>query len=299
MAGFVRDLLTEGIPVVDLLEILHSTGKVGEVLSLDQSSVSRIYRQVNDALDLNIIKYDGMYKPTQNLELLNKLRDSCQALRLCNKDSPVRVFVKPLSLSISDGSFDLISLTDHSFGLNRGLKLLNEKAIDIFIADGFEILPEGWSSMQQSTFPAQDFIGTKLYQTSIQPATHPDHPLQKFEQLNGREFWSYPSVAVSNNLFPRLSKELAAKGLWQDQYDIKKYTTKNWEGKSKDRKHIVYINEFALKLIDESISLKMLNYDLGIKSCEVALIHRDNSKNEYLSDYIFQLKGEYARYKYI
>jgi hypothetical protein len=295
----VRDLLTEGIPVIDLLSILNSTGKVGEILCLDQSSVSRIYRQVDDALKLNIVKHEGKYKPTQNLQLLNTLRHSCQALRLCQKDSPIRVFVKPSSLSIGKLDCDAITLLDSSFGLNMGLKLLNEKAIDIFITDGFEVLPEDCSSSQQSVFAIQDLIGTKLYPTSIQPATHPDHPLQNCQQLNGREFWSYPSIAVSNDLFPRLSRELIAKGLWQDHYDLKKYTAKGWEGKSKDRKHIIYISDFAIKLMDASIPLKIINFDLGIRSYEVALVHKDNINSKYLNDYIFCLKNKYSKFQHI
>lgn len=294
----MRDLLTEGIPVLDLLEILNSTGKVGEILCLDQSSVSRIYRQVNDALYLNICKHEGIYKPSNNLELLTNLRNSCQALRLCAEVYPIRVFTKPLSLIASPATNNTIFLPDHSFGLNKGLKLLKEKVIDIFVADGFEILPENWISSQEVRFLAGDFAGDKLHHTSMQLVSHPDHPLQNFEKLSGREFWSYPSVAVSNNLLPRLSKELMARGLWQDHYELKKYTAKNWEGKTKDRKHIAYVIDFTIKMIDKSIPLKCLKYDLGLKSCEVTLIHRDNIENTRLNEYINCLKHEYASHRY-
>ena len=290
----VRDLLTEGIPVIDLLEILHSTGKVGVILNLDQSSVSRIYRQVDDMLNLNITKLDGVYKPMQNIELLNNLRSSSQALRLCSKDYPVRVFVKPLSTLNHNESFQCIDLVDNSFGVNKGLRLLKQKAIDVFIADGFEVLPEHWENSQQSIYTTQEFIIIRLCDTSIQLASHPEHPLHYYEKLNGREFWSYPSVAVSNNLFPRLSRELTARGLWQDHYDLKKYTVDNWQGKSKDRKHLVYVSDFEMKKVSKLIPLKFLNYDLGLKSCEIALIHRDNSENEYLNNYIASLKDLYA-----
>ncbi len=293
----MRDLLTEGIPVIDLLGILNSTGKVGEILCLDQSSVSRIYRQVDEMLNLKMVKDEGVYKPTHNLELLNNLRDSCQALRLSAKNYPIRVFVKPLSLSLSKQDSNAITLFDSSFGLNMGLKLLNEKAIDLFITDGYEILPKDWIGSPQSVFPVQDLIVVKLYPTSIQVATHPDHPLQKCQELNGREFWSYPSVAVSNHLFPRFSRELIAKGLWQDHYDLKKYTVKSWEGKSKDRKHIVYISDLAIKLIDARILLKFLDYDLEIKSCEVAIVRRDNINCNYINDYISHLKDEYSGFQ--
>lgn len=294
----MRDLLTEGIPVLDLLEILNSTGKVGDILCLDQSSVSRIYRQVNDALCLNICKHEGIYKPSNNLELLTNLRNSCQALRLCAEVYPIRVFTKPLSLIASPEINNTIFLPDHSFGLNKGLKLLKEKMIDIFVTDGFEILPENLISSQEVRFLAGGFAGDKLHHTSIQLISHPDHPLQNFEKLSGREFWSYPSVAVLNNLFPRLSKQLIARGLWQDHYDLKKYTAKNWEGKTKDRKHIAYANDFSIKRIDKSILLKCLKYDLGLKSCEVALVHRDNIENTRLSKYINYLKRQYASHRH-
>ena len=295
----MRDLLTEGIPVLDFLEILPSTGKVGEYLSLDQSSVSRIYRQVSEMLGLEIVKNNGRYSSTKNLEILNSLRGASQALRLYKKDFPIRVLLKPLSLSAPQEMGKTIHLIDYSFGLNWGMQLLKEKIIDIYIADGFEVLPEDWNDLQITRFAIGDLVGGTLLSNSIQLATHPDHPLQSHEKLSGREFWSYPSVAVSNNLFPRLSKALISNGLWQDHCEMKKYSAKNWEGKTRDRKHIAYVNSFTIKQLQESIKLQTLNYDLNLKSCEVALIHRDNLENPRLNKYFACLKDKYDNYCHI
>lgn len=79
----MADILLDGLPVLDLLEITPSTSAVARITRRDQSSISRIYRQVSRRLGLGFRKDDnGSYSAASNQSLLEGLRLSSQWLRL-------------------------------------------------------------------------------------------------------------------------------------------------------------------------------------------------------------------------
>ena len=79
----LADILFDGLPVLDLLEITPSTSVVAQITQRDQSSISRIYRQVSRRLGLDFRKQnDGRYRASANQVLLEGLRRSSQWMRL-------------------------------------------------------------------------------------------------------------------------------------------------------------------------------------------------------------------------
>lgn len=77
------DILLDGLPVLDLLEIAPSTNTVAQLTQRDQSSISRLYRRVSDRLGLRFNKgRDGLYRAASNNQVLSTLRLASQALRL-------------------------------------------------------------------------------------------------------------------------------------------------------------------------------------------------------------------------
>lgn len=83
LQGVMPDVLLDGLPVIDLLEITPSTDAVARFTQRDQSSVSRIYRQVSLRLGLGFRKRaDGGYQAQTNQTLLEQLRCASQTLRL-------------------------------------------------------------------------------------------------------------------------------------------------------------------------------------------------------------------------
>ena len=79
----MADILLDGLPVLDLLEIAPSTSAVAQIIQRDQSSISRIYRQVSGRLGLEFRKHaNGLYGAGSNQSLLKGLRLSSQWLRL-------------------------------------------------------------------------------------------------------------------------------------------------------------------------------------------------------------------------
>ena len=87
----MADLLLEGIPVLDLLEITSSTTAVAQRIQRDQSSVSRIYRHVSQVLNLDFQKRgNGLYQAQSNQPLLASLRLASQQMRLALMPSQLR-----------------------------------------------------------------------------------------------------------------------------------------------------------------------------------------------------------------
>ena len=62
----MRDVLLDGLPVLDLLEITASTSVVAALTNCDQSSVSRLHRRVSDQLGLDFHKTNGQYRAHAN-----------------------------------------------------------------------------------------------------------------------------------------------------------------------------------------------------------------------------------------
>ncbi|NQW39245.1 MAG: hypothetical protein HQ469_08685, partial [Cyanobacteria bacterium] len=62
----MRDVLLDGLPVLDLLEITASTSVVAALTNCDQSSVSRLHRRVSDQLGLDFRKTNGQYRAHAN-----------------------------------------------------------------------------------------------------------------------------------------------------------------------------------------------------------------------------------------
>jgi len=102
----VADILLDGLPVLDLLEIAPSTSAVAQLMQRDQSSISRIYRQVSGRLGLEFRKHsNGLYAAGSNQSLLTGLRLSSQWLRLHGEPPELRW--------LNSGSLILESRAEH------------------------------------------------------------------------------------------------------------------------------------------------------------------------------------------
>lgn len=269
----MRDLLLEGLPVVDLLAVLPSTSQVARILNCDQSSVSRTYRYVSDELALDLIKgEDGWYAAKNNQQLLHKLRIASQQMRLVGL-LPMRVVTSYWNHAFLAKLKDVAVIPQCWLGVQRSLDLLRNRVIDVAVCNGFEFLPDAWNE-SEGYWECDEFIAFEMYRYPLEVACHPSHPLHTMNALSGREFWSYPSAALPNELFPRKSEALIARGLWQDRVSMKRHTWKNWEGLSRDRKHLVYTNPLRRRMMPKDLVVKVLPYDLGIIDVDVVVVLR-------------------------
>ena len=153
----MRDILLDGLPVLDLLEITASTSVVAALTNCDQSSVSRLHRRVSDQLGLDFRKTNGHYRAHANHAVLGSLRQASQLLRLGRGQ---------LQLQWQGTPRDVQTL--QSIG-DRALELVRERVLDLAVINGLDTLPPGWEDSRKP-FAFFDLVAIGLVRYPIQPS---------------------------------------------------------------------------------------------------------------------------------
>ena len=153
----MRDILLDGLPVLDLLEITASTSVVAALTNCDQSSVSRLHRRVSDQLGLDFRKTNGHYRAHANHAVLGSLRQASQLLRLGRGQ---------LQLQWQGTPRDVQAL--QSIG-DRALELVRERVLDLAVVNGLDTLPPGWEDSREP-FAFFDLVAIGLVRYPIQPS---------------------------------------------------------------------------------------------------------------------------------
>ena len=153
----MRDILLDGLPVLDLLEITASTSVVAALTNCDQSSVSRLHRRVSDQLGLDFRKTNGHYRAHANHAVLGSLRQASQLLRLGRGQ---------LQLQWQGTPRDVQAL--QSIG-DRALELVRERVLDLAVINGLDTLPPGWEDSRKP-FAFFELVAIGLVRYPIQPS---------------------------------------------------------------------------------------------------------------------------------
>ncbi|MEN9859663.1 MAG: hypothetical protein RLZZ515_145 [Cyanobacteriota bacterium] len=137
----MADILFDGLPVLDLLEITPSTSVVAQITQRDQSSISRIYRQVSRRLGLEFRKHtDGRYRASSNVVLLEGLRRSSQWLRLQSTPAEPRWLACGHAGQVSAALQP--TLMEHCGHLPQVHQLLLERVLDLAVITGPEAVTQ-------------------------------------------------------------------------------------------------------------------------------------------------------------
>ena len=128
----LADILFDGLPVLDLLEITPSTSAVAQITQRDQSSISRIYRQVSRRLGLDFRKQnDGRYRASANQVLLAGLRRSSQWMRLQAAPTAPRWLACGHAAEVRGGHQP--TLVQHCGDPMQVERLLQERVLDLAV----------------------------------------------------------------------------------------------------------------------------------------------------------------------
>ena len=128
----LADILFDGLPVLDLLEITPSTSVVAQITQRDQSSISRIYRQVSRRLGLDFRKQnDGRYRASANQVLLEGLRRSSQWMRLQTAPSAPRWLACGHAAEVTGAQQP--TLMQHCGDPMQVERLLQERVLDLAV----------------------------------------------------------------------------------------------------------------------------------------------------------------------
>lgn len=170
----MRDILIDGIPVLDLLEITASTGSVAALTRCDQSSISRLYRHASQQLGLDFRKTNGHYRAHANLAILRSLRQASQLLRLNQAGGQPRWLGNPWNSETLQAVGGTGPLPRPWHGEQRTLELLRERVLDLAVINGLDTLPPGW---EDSRWPFRfgDWVAIGLVRYPITRSSRSDH----------------------------------------------------------------------------------------------------------------------------
>lgn len=226
----MRDILIDGLPIMDLLEVNPSTCEVAEWSRCNQSSVSRIYRHVSGCLDLGFRKAGGVYQAHRNQELLLALRQAAQLRRLSKGCQQHLQWVgDPWNGLALSRLGDAMPMPRWWLGEHRTLHLLQRRVIDLAVIRGLEILPPGWGN-SHSPFYFGDWAAVGLVRQPVELAARPDHPLCRREGLLQQELTGLQVLTASPDPFPVQSRSLQRLGLHPHRLRIDRYCPSQWEG---------------------------------------------------------------------
>ena len=281
----MRDILIDGLPVLDLLEIAPSTSQVASLLNCDQSSVSRLYRHASDTLGLRFQKCNGTYQAQRNQEVLSALRRASQLLRL--QRGALRWVGNSWNSGVLGNAIDPPPLPRHWLGEERTLDLLRQHVIDLAVISGLDVLPPGW---EDSRFPFHfgEWVAIGLVRYPIELASHPDHPLQQLHRLQPGDLAGHPCPSGAARQFPVLSQVLAqlglrlSKGHRASSARAAGSTLANlggWEASTADCCHVVPTNALHRHVLVDRLQLAPLKLSTGLRDIDLVLLRREHQNN--------------------
>jgi hypothetical protein len=291
----LRDLLLEGLDVLDYLQVSGSTGFVSSVLSCDQSSVSRIYRFVSSKLDLGFAKQGHLqYAPTKNEDLLLDLRSVAQRLRL-RSNSTIRIVGQYWNEALLADMDGCVVLSRQWFGLEEVLVALRQRLVDVAVVSSMDL---GLNDLlrrptARRRWLVEDLAGTTLARFPLRPLVHRSHPLAHLPAVSAEMLWDYPSLARDDQQFPVLSEALKQRGLWQDNVLDDRYRLRTWEGRCRDCRTIAYHTPLIAASLPRELPLMPLDLDLALMDHEVILCMADVAEEPSIKTLIAKTEAAY------
>lgn len=289
----MRDILIDGLPIVDLLETNPSTNEVAQWNRCDQSSVSRIYRHVSRCLDLGFRKAGGIYSAHRNQEVLQALRQAAQLLRLSRGIEHLQWLGHPWNgqaLTQMEGSRPLPRWW---FGERRTLELLQRRVIDVAVVRGLDLLPPGW---EDSRFPFRfgDWAAVGLVQQPLELATLVGDALQSRPALKLEELAGTPVLSARPDPFPVQSSCLERLGLEARAVTLHSYSPAAWEGQLQDGE-VLATTPISRQAVAAEQPLQPLPLTTGVAEVDLVLVHQELLEQAAVQELIAAIRHAYRQ----
>lgn len=264
------------LDVLDCLEIFGSTVRASEWLGISQSTCSRRYRQLSDALGVDFDRVDGSYLPRRNADILAGLRQAAQRWR-------VRRGRLRYSMGWQWGVASL-ELDWQDFGLrlmdsNRMLSLLDQQLLDCWLGGLLEfqaLLDEPLAELRARPFwLSQRVVACPLCRWPLQLLARTDHPLAGRSGLTRQDLKAYPSPGLPLGVAPQLMSQLQAHGLAHRLVDMRHHSVELWEAVARDGLSLSWASPQLLPHLRERYGLVGLDYPLPILEVGALVAHRD------------------------
>jgi hypothetical protein len=197
----MRDLFSEGLLYLDLLEVYGSTHMVGELCGIAQSNAYRGAQACAKVLNLDLVKRDGLYQVGRNQDVQLELRRVAQRLR-AREGGRLRCVADPWWLADSlQAPRDLLQhLPKRWLSGRRSLDLLNQGIVDLLVTRRLDVAKpiHAEAPLPIARPQAREPYGLlALSDDPVKLYTVPNHPLQAVATVRPEQLEAYPSPALA------------------------------------------------------------------------------------------------------
>lgn len=239
----MRDLFSEGLLYLDLLEIYGSSHAVGEICGIAQSNAYRGAQACARTLNLDLRKQAGVYQVGRNHDVLRDLRHVAQRLR-CRESGMLRWVAEPWAASPAPGApNDLLQRLPKTWlSARRSLEFLEQGLLDLLqirrldVAGALSLMAPLPLARPQS----RDFFALlALSEDPVLLYTDPTHPLQRQAGITLEDLHAYPSPALALDADSVYITELSRLNLWSKPVASKVFEPAAWESMVADQLTII------------------------------------------------------------
>ena len=276
----MRDIFSEGLLYLDLLEIYGSSHVVGEVCGIAQSNVYRGAQSCAKLLNLGLHKDGGSYRIDRNHDVQHDLRQVSQRLR-AREGGLLRLVGEPWipweSVGSERGLLQL--LPKRWLSLQRSLDFLASGALDLLICR-FQAL-RGWLPIAPEPLPLRRPLSSEelgLFALSLDPIrlyVQHSHPLLASPRLTPADWADYPSPSLSSKASPGLAACFQSLGLWKNRLSVRYLPYGFWEEQALVDDQIIPSTARAVDLAmarNPALQLRPLAYDTGLQDQDVLVV---------------------------
>lgn len=230
----MRDIFSEGLLYLDLLEVYGSSHLVAELCDVAQSNAYRGATSCAKLLRLDLKKRDGRYVATRNQDVLADLRRVNQRLRL-RQAGRLRGLIDPHFpvASLPGTSADLQFLPKAWLDLGTTLQFLEQAILDLAVVRGLEFahhcsiandLPPKGRAWRQG-----GFLASVLHEEPLRLFVAATHPLLDAGPLSPLDLASYPSPDLGRRDTACWRHYLLPHGLCTHKLSLSRLQPGQWE----------------------------------------------------------------------
>ena len=299
----MRDIFSEGLLYLDLLEVYGSSHVVGEICGISQSNVYRGAQSCAKILNLGLQKEGGSYRIERNLDVQMDLRRVAQRMR-AREGGSLRLVGESLlpraELAADRGLFQI--LPKRWLSLQRSIDFLLNGVLDLTICR-FQDL-RGWLPLSAEPLPLNRPLSSQqlgLFALTNEPIrlyVRPLHPLLGLNYITPADLSQFPSPALNSKLAPGLAACLEPLGLWTKRLNIRFLTEGLWEQQAMVDDQIIPSTARLIahaNQLNPQLDLRPLPFDTGLQDQDVLVVPMALVKEPLLQNAVRQILAVYSK----
>lgn len=298
----MRDIFSEGLLYLDLLEVYGSSHAVGEICGIAQSNVYRGAQSCAKLLNLGLVKEGGSYRIERNHDVQNDLRMVAQRLR-CREGGSLRLVGEPWiperAMAVEKGLLQV--LPKRWISLQRSLDFMASGVLDLLIAR-FQDL-RGVLPLSEEPLPLRRPLSSGelgLFALSLEPIrlyVRESHPLLLLPRVTAADLHPYPSPALSSRLSPGLARCFQSLGLWNRRLNLRFLPDGFWEEQVLIEDQVVPSTPKAVAhaiACNPDLKLRPIAFDTRLHDQDVLVLPMALVKEPFLQQAVRHILSVYA-----